>query len=273
MKAKIGPTELEVEKEDYDALQKVSNMNIFKIISDEFAFFRLLNLMRISKIFEKKCKEGGFNPQKITPKFLARFIDAASYEEDEDLQEMWANLLISESNDPDSNSLRTIETLKNLSKDEALKFDRLCKKAIIVGKDLVICNDIGDDKSLEDIIELVDSGLLVSDNTMITVSIKLEPKTKKAVSISHDKTMAIFAENSSESLQKFKIPVFSLTKAGNDIFKANILEKMDRKSYIDNATFIKQKNPNLKITLHNITKYSVTNIDVDSIDLLGEAKK
>lgn len=269
MKAKIGPTELEVRREDYDALQKVSNMNIFKIISDEFALFRLLNLMRISKIFEKKCKKDGFNPQKIAPKFLARFVDAASYEEDKDLQEMWANLLISESNDPNSNSLRTIEVLKNLSKKEAAKFRSVCKDAMLVGNKIVIFNNQGNSRTLDDILILADCGLLISENTMVE-STTIIPKSSTALPyLSIDKSLAIKAVNEAPNEESCKISILSMTEAGKDIFKANIAKEINSSVFINNAKIIKKNNSNLKITLHKIISFDGTKITYSEQDMLA----
>lgn len=270
MKAKIGPVELEVKKEDYDALQKISNINIFKIISDEFALFRLFNLMRISKIFEEKCKKTGFNPQKIAPKFLARFIDAASYEEDEDLQEMWANLLISESNAPNSNSLRTIETLKNLSKDEAAKFRSVCKDAMFAGNRIVIFNNQGNSRTLDDILILADCGLLISENTMVESTTKI-PKSGTALPyLSIDKTLVIKTTNETPNEASCGISILSMTEAGKDIFKANIAKEIDDSVFIDNAKIIKKNNSNLKITLHKIISFDEAKITYSKQDILAD---
>ena len=272
MKAKIGPTELEVKKEDYDALQKVSNMNIFKIISDEFAFFRLLNLMRISKIFEKKCKEGGFSPQKIAPKFLARFIDAASYEEDENLQEMWANLLISESNDPNSNSLRTIEVLKNLSKEEATKFRSICKDAMLVNDKVVIFNNQGNSRTLDDILIMADCGLLISENIMVESTTKIPKNSAALPCLSIDKSLAIKATNETPNEASFKMSILSLTEAGKDIFKANIAKEIDNANFIRNTRIIKKNNSNLKISLHQIILINGTEITYAEQDMLTDSE-
>ena len=54
MKAKVGPIEAEITEEDYAAIQKVSKVGIFQMISDQFGYWRQLNLMRIAKKFKKR---------------------------------------------------------------------------------------------------------------------------------------------------------------------------------------------------------------------------
>lgn len=272
MRAKTALTEVEVTKDDYEALQKVSTIGIFQLISDEFSYFRQTNLMRLSDKFEKKCKKYKKNPKKVAPKFLQRFIDSASCEEDESLQDIWVGLLLRESEEPDSNSLRTIDTLKNLSREEAEMFLGICKNAIWICGSIIICNNRSADASIDDIIKLVDSGLIVSDNIYMTVSLKIKPGEKKVVSFSFDKSLALFVENENDVECSFAVPVFSLTRAGQDIFKASIISNFNKKDYIRLTKYIKDKNPRLKLSLNKIIDMNQdgTKLSCDDADLFME---
>ena len=272
MKAKTALTEVEVTKDDYEALQKVSEIGIFQLISDEFSYFRQTNLMRLSDKFEKKCKKYKKNPKKVAPKFLQRFIDSASYEEDESLQDIWVDLLLKESEEPDSNSLRTIDTLKNLSHEEAEIFLGICKNAIWICGSIIICNDRSTNASIDDIIKLVDSGLIVSDNIYMTVSLKIKPGEKKAVSFSFDKSLVLFVENINDAECSFVVPVFSLTRAGQDIFKASIMSNLSQNNYTRLAKYIKEKNPRLKLSLNKIVDINQdgSKFSCDDVDLFLE---
>ena len=272
MKAKVGPAEIEIKEEDYGALQRVSKIGIFQIISDKIAYRRLRNLIQLSKKLEILFKKEGINPKKINPKFLARFIDAASYEEDEDLQEMWANLLISESNDPDSNSLRTIEVLKNLSKKEATKFRSICEDAMLVSNKVVIFNNQGNSRTLDDILIMADCGLLISENIMVESTTKIPKNSTALPCLSIDKSLAIKATNEAPNEASFKMSILSMTEAGKDIFKANIAKEIDTTNFIENARIIKKNNSNLKISLHQIISIDGAKITYSEQDMLADSE-
>lgn len=87
------------------------------MVSDQLAYYRLLHLIRISDMAKAKLKEKYINPKAIEKKFLSRFIEEASHEDDPDLQEMWANLLASESQSGGKSFY--INILKEIDRDDA----------------------------------------------------------------------------------------------------------------------------------------------------------
>lgn len=251
MKAELGPVKIETTEADYEAIQKVSKVGIFQILSDQLGYWRQCNLMRISEKFKKKCEKKGINPKQVSPKFLAQFIEAASLDEDADIQDMWADLLAKEAQAPGVISLRTISSLKALSKDEADTFQSLYTKAIRTGSDVVIYNDRGGNDSIGDIIRLVDCGLLVSESTTITLNMPISPKTDRMISQSPANQYAIVAHNPTDEEQRCTIPVFTLTRAGQDILEATFMGN-EKKNYSSVAEEIKLKNGALKIKLFKV---------------------
>lgn len=256
MKAKAGPAEIEITKEDYAAIQKVSKVGIFQILSDQFGYWRQLNLIRISKKFKEKCEKRRINPKQVSPKFLAQFIDTASLDEEENIQEIWADILAKESQEPGSISLRTISSLKALSKDEADIFQSLYNNVLQFNDDnLAIYNDRREEKSsISDIIKLVDCGLLVSESTSITMNVTIPPKSKNIAFLSPMKKYVAIIQNEEEKEQKCAIPVFSLTQAGQDILKATFTEDKEADS-LTIAKKIKKANNTLVIGLFEIKNY------------------
>lgn len=257
MKAKAGPAEIEITKEDYAAIQKISKVGIFQILSDQFGYWRQLNLIRISKKFKEKCEKRGIDPKQVSPKFLAQFIDAASFDEEENIQEIWADILAKESQEPGSVSLRTISSLKDLSKDEANIFQSLYNNVLQFNDgNLAIYNDrYEEESSIYDIIKLVDCGLLVSESTRITMNITIHPKSKNIIAfLSPMKKYVAIIQNEEEKEQKCVIPVFSLTQAGQDILKATFTEDKEADS-IAIAKKIKKANNTLVVGLFEIKNY------------------
>jgi hypothetical protein len=67
------------------------------------------------------CTEAGIRPQTVKLSFLFDVVEKASLEEDDELQELWANLLANAA-DPEHQGLISMsfpDILKQLSKDEA----------------------------------------------------------------------------------------------------------------------------------------------------------
>ena len=256
MKAKLGPVEAEFTEKDYAAIQKISKVGIFQMISDQFSYWRQLNLIRIGEKFKKKCEKRGINPKQVSPKFLAQFIEAASFDDEEDIQEIWADILAKESQEPGSISLRTVSSLKSLSKDEANTFRSLYRNAMQFNKgELAIYNDRrGDKDTIADIIKLVDCGLLVSESTSITMNIKIPPKIKRAAFMSPMKKYIVFIQNEMETEQECIIPIFSLTQAGQDILKATNIEDKETDN-LSIAEKVKEMNNNLVVELFKIESY------------------
>ena len=271
MKAKVGPVEAEITEEDYAALQKVSKVGIFQIISDQFGYWRHLNLMRIGEKFKKKCERKGIDPKQVSPKFLAQFIEAASFDDEEDIQEIWADILAKESQEPGSVSLRTISALKALSKDEANAFHSLYNNALRFDDgNLAIYNDRrGDKGSISDIIKLVDCGLLVSESTSITLNVTIPPKGESIAFISPMKKYVAIVKNKEEEEQKCSIPIFSLTQAGQDILRATVTGD-DETNSLSIAEKVKDINSALMVELFRIENYDekTNRIDYSSKNLL-----
>lgn len=271
MKTEIGPAKIETTEADYEAIQKVSKIGIFQILSDQFGYWRQCNLIRISKKFKEKCEKKGVDPKLVSPKFLAQFIEAASLDEDVDIQGMWADLLAEEAQAPGTISLRTISSLKALSKDEAGAFQSLYSKALRIGGDIAIYNDRdNNNKSIEDVIRLVDCGLLVSENTSIVFDTSISPKSNQVVSQSLTGQYVIVAYNQADMEQACTIPVFTLTRAGQDILEATFTgdEKTD---YFSVAKRIKDKNAALDVKLFKIRSQDerTKTLELSQEDLLG----
>jgi hypothetical protein len=70
----------------------------------------------------------GLDAATVAPKFLSQFFESASLEEDETLQDMWANLLLNKSLNPKTNG-HYITILKDLEPLEAKLLDELFRQS------------------------------------------------------------------------------------------------------------------------------------------------
>ena len=87
---------------------------------DQVRVYRYGRQLKLLDKAERMAADAGFTPQPVPPKILFPLLEGASFEENEDLHDMWAALLANASS-PDSSEIRPgfIATLKQLSRDEA----------------------------------------------------------------------------------------------------------------------------------------------------------
>lgn len=110
---------LETGSEDYQFLEKIAPKNFIGIISDQVQYWRWVNQTKLFGKVKSKVEELGIEPQEIAPKFLINYFSNASLEEDEDIQDLWVNLLLNESQSADIN-IGYIDILANLEPIEAV---------------------------------------------------------------------------------------------------------------------------------------------------------
>ncbi|QQS69410.1 hypothetical protein IPP75_05880 [Candidatus Saccharibacteria bacterium] len=105
MKLKTPAIEGEINKEDYDFLQKFAGSDLLGLLGgDWIKLWRWNNLINIAGRVRRKCEESNLDPNRVSPKFLSQFFEESSLEENEILQEMWANLLVNRSVNPSTNN-------------------------------------------------------------------------------------------------------------------------------------------------------------------------
>ena len=75
------------------------------VLSDRVKFWRLTNLIDISEKFDRICKEKNLTPEDLRPLTIAvglPLLEHAANEEEDELQELWANLMVSATADSES---------------------------------------------------------------------------------------------------------------------------------------------------------------------------
>jgi len=107
------------------------------ILADQVKVYRLKNLLKTAEKTKRILEDAGVEPQSIPSRYLLPILDTCSVEDNDDLQERWAGLLASASQEADSLSPSYIETLKQLTPKEAKHFDYLFLEiAKLHGKDV-----------------------------------------------------------------------------------------------------------------------------------------
>ena len=151
--------------------------------------------------------------------WLFRWRDAAGTVSSKELQTLWGRALAGEIKSPGSFSLRTLEFLKNISHEEALK---IAKSApFVINNSFILRNE-----------KLLDSEgipfrfLLDLQNLGITCGVDAaglsretrsnSPDKFKQVLVSHDRVLVVTHEDASK---KFTLAIYGLTSLGRQIFK------------------------------------------------------
>lgn len=93
--------------------------DIGAMISDSMKPYRAKNLVSTLRKTERILHEAGLPANAVPTRLLFPIVEASSIEDDEALQEMWAGLIATASQETDSVSPSFAETLKQMTPDEA----------------------------------------------------------------------------------------------------------------------------------------------------------
>ena len=98
--------------------------------------------------------------ESVNPTFLNHWREEAELIDDDDLRELWANLLVEETCKPNSISPRTLSVVKNLSRQDAQAFDKLCQMLLTSNSFLINERGIPLNGTYGDVLLLQDAGLI-----------------------------------------------------------------------------------------------------------------
>lgn len=98
-----------------------------QLISDKLRYRRFKNQVLIFSKAQNLLKENGINPKQVNLKVLSPLIEYSSLEEDEGMQNTWAQVIanISSYDTEQSFNLKCIEILKEITPNEILLLDHL----------------------------------------------------------------------------------------------------------------------------------------------------
>lgn len=197
-----------------------------------------------------------------------RFYEAVGNVSDEEMQRIWAKILAGEVNRPGSFSLETLDVVRNLSKQDAELFTKICKHCIQspphrlslprYDNYLEKCGITYSEILRLDEIRLVNSSGLISLN----LSIENNP----ATIINQSLIMLIAANN--EKKRKCSINQYPFTRIGCEI--ATLIGEAT--SDDDFILFAKEvaKDQSFNVSVHKIHFFGEDSVNYDKTDLLVE---
>lgn len=98
------------------------------MLGDSVRVYRTKNLIKTTQKTQRILLDAGLSPEAVPSRFLLPLVDASSIEDDDYLQEQWAGLLSSASQDSGTIHPAFIETLKQLNPAEAKYLNELILK-------------------------------------------------------------------------------------------------------------------------------------------------
>lgn len=200
----------------------------------------------------------------VNEDWLMRFFNSIQDISNEDMQKLWAKVLAGEIKNPNSFTLRSLDTLSKITKQEATLFEELKPYIIKYRGTLAILND---DKINEKynifygkIVEMSECGLIDSSGTM---RLTMKVAQQYPFELIYDKKL--LKSNNMEE-KEIEIPIYKLTQAGKDILGV-IGEKYDENYFQDLTNYLARKNQEITFTIHDIV-----NKDNETIQYVTEGK-
>lgn len=203
------------------------------------------NIDEVVKVaYEDLSKTTSVPKEKADTDWLTRFFNIVENVSDEELRNTWGKILSQEIQSPGSYSLRTLNTISNLSKKEAELFSKLGDYIFDSSRNCFLLrneNDVfGVDISYSDILQLMECGLIKESHDLNLSYTSDKDNNKKCAFIYQDLAIVI------EMLkgQNIEIPNYELTTAGSEVYK--ILNVERNMPFLQNvANLIKQDNIHL----------------------------
>lgn len=196
--------------------------------------------------------------EEVDPDWTTRFINIAQDISNEEMKNLWAQILAGEVAKPRTYSLRTLECLKNMTKDEATLFVKFASLALQSSNDFFVYRDSELLSKYEitypDIQRLVEIGLLNPAGNVIR---KCEAKEFHLI---YNQKLAFI---SFKNKKQYILPVYDFTSSGNQILSI-VTKKYNDKYFIDVLTEIKKK-------VDSVKYYIITSISGDSINYINES--
>ncbi len=217
---------------------------------------------------EESDSEENITEENITNDWMLRFINCAQDVTDEGMQLLWSKVLAGEIKHPKSYSLRTLETLRNLSKEEATTFQKLCHIAIQITdetifipryKEFIKENGV----SYTELFLMADCGLINYGESMVLT--KPVEKDESGTTICGAFVLLVSSKN--EENGNLTICQYPLTEAGKELYKLSEITTSEN-TILSFAELVKKKNHSLNITAHRLLGIKNNEVRFDPSDLL-----
>ncbi len=231
-------------------------------------FYKAKNFLSIAKKADKySSKKISDETQSYDFDWFIRFYETVGNISNNEMQEIWAKILAGEINNPHSFSLKTIDALKNIGKEEAELFASICRSCFVFGDGpfLPFYEAYMDRKQItySMIMYLSELGLIYNDGTLV----KKIPVSNEGMTIILNGDYLLTAKADGGNTKELLIKQFPLTVVGREL--ATLINGMP--DYDDFVSFVKEIKPDssIKLEIHRIQSINGNQITFDTEDLLS----
>lgn len=171
----------------------------------------------VGKAMEQIEMKESVSDKPVDPDWTARFVNVAQDVSDEEMRNMWAQILSGEVAQPGSFSLRTLECLKNMSKQDAELFVKFASLVFEYGDILFVFRDEeilkANDIIFFELTWLRDIGLVASGESTV-INIK-----KSDIHMCYFNKITLLKNKKTDL---YKMPVYVLTSVGRELYNITI---------------------------------------------------
>jgi hypothetical protein len=259
-------------KSDYLQISTLDSSGLRERAALRLLFQELKKQQNIDKVIDKAYdilendNEGSDEP--VNPDWFTRLMNSVEDISDEQMQEVWGKILAGEVREPNTFSFRTLDVVKNLTKDEAFLFDRVSSFAIQFNESLLLPHM---DQLLKlygvnymDIVRLNQCGLVSTDGLFTTIAVN---KTGRGFVFSDLVGIVKSLDGKETEVTFYSCP---LTECGGQLLK--IVNHNIEEHYFYNYMLNRKREwnkDNLAISVHRIIDDST----IEAIDLLKKFEK
>lgn len=199
----------------------------------------------VEKATSHFMEEEKVSNEPVNTNWTNRFFSIVEDISDETLQDIWGRILAGEVNQPNSFSLRTLDLLRNVTKEEAELFVKASK--YYVEKNFICTEEFA--LSLHETLLLGETGFINSEE--LTKEWNIEPNSKLEIII--DRNTLIILHNDTNKKVWCQPSVKKLSKAGIEIL--SLVEKTDRNKFYKILTQFFKSNGVSRVFKHEIVEY------------------
>ena len=166
-------------------------------------------------------EEEGVSSEPVNPDWATRFFDITQDISDETMQDLWGRILAGEVKRPKSYSLRTLDVLKNITREEAELFEKAAQYVLYDGSYYLYHFSEGKEEycplEYTDIAHLIEIGL-VQSGTDITQNYYHRDSDVPQHTLFYAEQYVAFFEIPS-NLKQISFPIYQLTTVGSELYE------------------------------------------------------
>lgn len=210
----------------------------------------------IENVLEAASKElpqvESVSDEPVDDDWITRFFTIVKDISNEEMQYVWGKILAGEIASPKSFSLKTLDTLRNISATDAQVFQKLIPLIVrqgevhFISSENTLLTKYG--SSFSDVLLLDECGL-VNSSGMLSLNLQVSENEKQFI-MGTECLIAI--QGLKEETVKVRIGIHSLTKAGKELYR--ILAHSSNEQYMSDFTqqIFEKNKKNVKTSLHKI---------------------